>query len=92
MLPRKFGKPIRMDPHPAEANRSMDLIKAMDGKAPIGPHVSGIHTTVGLISVARFYARANRVRRGIRRENFANAVRTVDTVLANKVLRPPGKV
>lgn len=93
MNPRKFNKPICIDIITGAANRTLRLIKAMDGNAPINPHTPGIHTTIGVISVARSYARSNRIRRGMKREIVTSAVAAVNSMINSKtkVLKPPGK-
>jgi hypothetical protein len=89
--PRKFSKPIMTDTRTGEAERSRRLLKAMDGGTRVDPKAPGIHTGVGLISVSKYHGWANGVRRGIRQEAQSRAVKEVDKVLANKVLKPPGR-
>jgi hypothetical protein len=93
MNPRKFNKPMRIDKMTGEAKRISQLINAMDGKAPIDPRVSGIHTAIGLSSVAMFHKNYNRVRRGMKREVAVSAIAAVDSMTKSKtkVLKPPGK-
>lgn len=87
---RRVGAPLPPSMVDSKAAKALSMIKSMEGE-PVQRSESGIHSAHGCIAVSVRSKKFNTVRKGERYQQAVKAIRTVDAVIANRVLTPPGR-
>jgi len=89
-MKRRVGAPLPPSTADARAAEAINTIRAMEGEpAKSGEAcVSSVH---GRVAMAIKSKKINMVNRGERYQQAVRAIRTVDAVIANRVLTPPGR-
>jgi hypothetical protein len=87
---RRVGSPIRVSTNEAQASVASNVIKALDGRH-VPRSAPGIHSDPGIVGEALWNKRFNTVKRGERYERAVKAINTVNAMIANRVLTPPGR-
>lgn len=89
-MKRRVGAELPPSVAAARAAEALNTVKAMEGKlVPAGE--PGVRSSRGRVIMAIQSKVSNTVRRGERYQQAVKAIRTVDAVIANRVLTPPGR-
>jgi len=76
--------------HLAQTSVAHNVIRSMEGKSVSGNSIT-IRTSRGLSEEALKNKKFNNVKRGERYQRAMKAITTVDAIIANRVLTPPGR-
>jgi hypothetical protein len=87
----RMGKPLRRSTHEAYVRMTGSVINAMGGKSQIPSTHHGVHSAHGVLSVASKCKRENTTRYAMALDAKNKAVQSLDMVVANRKLSPPGK-
>lgn len=89
-MKRRVGEAFPPSKAAARADEALNTIRAMESE-PVQRSEFGIRSAQGCVAMATQSKISNTVRRGERYQQAVKAIRTVDAVIANRVLTPPGR-
>lgn len=87
----RMGSPLRRSTREAYAKMTGGVINAMDGKGKVPRSHAGVHSSMGVLAVASKCKHENTTRRDMALDARRKAAQSLDRVVANKKLAPPGR-